>query len=624
MECGGAYHRHTPYLGAKDMKRLMIFTFILFVAFTASYYAQQPAQIYPIIKPELPEEVFSKNEKLIRIPKFSGQLNDEQKILHLLNRAGFGARPGDIEKIRKIGIDRYIDQQLHPEELSDTLLSPPLARLNTQQMTIGEIFTNYGPPPIPTPISKPAPTPTPTPAPAPAPTTALAVSTDNQESRPRTIGEGQDKNQKSMGQMEQQMAPPQDSEKGNAKPTPTPTPSKQRDGNVPLREQQQAKLLRAVFSEKQLLEVMTDFWFNHFNVYVGKDNARWTLIAYERDVIRPHALGKFKEMLTAVAYSPAMMIYLDNFQSQADIMTQNGKQIRRPGLNENYARELLELHTLGVDGGYTQKDVIETARCFTGWSISPSPNISFLYKPKIHDKGEKIVLGKRIPAGGGIEDGLRIFDILSKHPSTAKFIAQKLVMRFVSDTPPPSLVTRAAETFTRTDGDIREVVRTILTSPEFYSPQYYRNKIKSPLELVASALRATGASTDGSSNITQWMNKMGGPLYGSVPPTGYSEESSQWLSNATLIERMNFAPALINNTMKGTKLDFTKFIEPDAESNKDKLIDQLIAVLIHSDVSGKTRDNLEKVYEESDPKNRKKITTDIAALVLGSREFQIK
>src|SRR5262249_26549913 len=230
-----------------------------------------------------------------------------------------------------------------------------------------------------------------------------------------------------------------------------------RDPQQPLRELQQAKLLRAVFSEKQLQEVMVDFWFNHFNVFAQKDVDRWLLISYERDVIRPHALGKFKDLLTAVAQSPAMLYYLDNFLSQMEQPAPPQKfdadgnpipQPRRPGLNENYAREIMELHTLGVDGGYTQKDVIEVARCLTGWTIGPGGNMSFAFRPRIHDRGEKIVLGTRIAPGGGIEDGLRVIDILSKHPSTAKFISRKLCQRFVADEPPQSLVDRVAGKFT--------------------------------------------------------------------------------------------------------------------------------------------------------------------------------
>jgi uncharacterized protein (DUF1800 family) len=409
-----------------------------------------------------------------------------------------------------------------------------------------------------------------------------------------------------------------------------------------LRELQQAKLLRAAFSERQLQEVMVDFWFNHFNVFAGKDNARLMLTVYERDVIRPNALGKFKELLTAVAQSPAMMIYLDNFLSQMEQPAPPPKYDadgnllpppRRPGLNENYARELMELHTLGVDGGYTQNDVREVARCFTGWTVGQQPNQMFLFRPRSHDKGEKLVLGKRIAAGGGIEDGLRVLDLLAKHPSTAKFISFKLAQRFVADEPPTSLVDRAAEVFTKTDGDIRQVVRLILTSPEFYSPKAYRNKIKSPLELAASAIRATGAATDGASPLIQTVARMGEPLYQCQPPTGYSEDSSRWLSNATLLERMNFAVALTANRINGTRVEVGRFVAPETAKDQKRLLDGLLAAFVHSEVSKETRDNLAKVLNDQrakatpakfDNRQTNELIGSLAALVLGSREFQVK
>jgi uncharacterized protein (DUF1800 family) len=408
---------------------------------------------------------------------------------------------------------------------------------------------------------------------------------------------------------------------------------------------QQAKLLRAVFSEKQLQEVMVDFWFNHFNVFGQKDAVRWLLTPYERDAIRPHALGRFKDLLVATAQSPAMLFYLDNFMSQVEPpappqrFDAEGNPIpppRRPGLNENYARELMELHTLGVDGGYTQEDVIALARCFTGWTIGPRGNMGFVFRPRAHDKGEKVLLGARIAPGGGIEDGLRALDILAKHPSTARFISRKLCQRFVADEPPQSLVDTAAEVFTRTSGDIREVVRAILTSPEFYSPRHYRNKVKSPLELVASAIRATGASTDGAQPLIQTVARMGEPLYLCQPPTGYSEDSSRWMSNATLLERMNFAVALINNRINGTRVDASRFVAPDVMDNRNKLIDQLLAALIHSEVSSETRDNLSRVlkdarakatpakFDERAAKRNNEVVSGLAALILGSREFQVK
>jgi uncharacterized protein (DUF1800 family) len=633
----------------------------LAMAFAVPFSAQKPrpSPIAPL-KPLLPSGSLSEGEKLIKLPsglpsgaatqsnrrtaKPLPPLTEDQKILHLLNRAGFGPRPGEIQRVRQIGIERYIEEQLHPEELSDDALSRPLLAISTLHMSIPETMQSFVPPPV-----RATPTPTPTPAPTAIPAPAInvlpSITSNSSEAGKGEMSAAPNQSEPARAQMPQPNPAPEPQPVVQQKPKPAPTP--RRDPQQPLSELQQAKLLRAVFSEKQLQEVMVDFWFNHFNVFGGKDSVRWMVSSYERDVIRPHALGKFKEMLVAVAQSPAMLYYLDNFLSQVEPPVKkdpakkdedsNPIPARRPGLNENYARELMELHTLGVDGGYTQQDVIEVARCFTGWSITPQPNSTFVFRPRIHDRGEKLVLNKRIPAGGGIEDGLRVLDILVKHPASARFISYKLSQRFVADEPPASLVDRAAAVFQRTEGDIREVVRSILTSPEFYSPLSYRNKIKSPLELAASAIRATGASTDAASPLIQWITRMGEPLYLCQPPTGYSEDSSRWLSNATLLERMNFAVTLVSNKINGTRVDVTRLVAPNAVNDRDKLLDQLIAVLVHSDLSHKTRDNLESAVNEArakmtpaksdaraSQKHNQQLIGGVAALILGSREFQVK
>ena len=243
------------------------------------------------------------------------------------------------------------------------------------------------------------------------------------------------------------------------------------------------RIVRGVYSERQLQEVMTDFWFNHFNVFWDKGADRWLTTDFEMNTIRPNALGKFKDLLLATAQSPAMLFYLDNHLSTAPSAVvqraiQNNAN-RKPGINENYARELMELHTLGVDGGYTQKDVTEVARALTGWTIDrPRMTANFIFRPAMHDRGEKTVLGQRIPANGGIQDGQRVIDILVQHPSTARFISTKLVRRFVSDNPPQSLVDKVAATYTKTGGDIREMLRTIFFSSEFMSPASYGQKMK--------------------------------------------------------------------------------------------------------------------------------------------------
>ena len=321
-------------------------------------------------------------------------------------------------------------------------------------------------------------------------------------------------------------------------------------------ELQQARLLRAVYSRRQLYEVMVDFWSNHFNIFAAKGADRWLVTAYDRDTIRPHALGKFENLLRATAQSPAMLYYLDNWLSASPSpRARLGPNNIKRGLNENYAREIMELHTLGVDGGYAQKDVREVARCFTGWTIRrPRGEAQFRFDPRIHDDGEKVVLGAQLPPGGGIEDGLRVIDILARHPSTARFIAAKLARRFVSDDPPSSIVDRAVEAFRRSDGDIAAVLRTIITAPEFSAPEAYRAKVKKPLEFVASALRASGAETRVTPQLMRYLRRMGEPLFLAQPPTGYPDVSASWISADTLLTRMNFASDLVSNRIAGSRV----------------------------------------------------------------------
>jgi uncharacterized protein (DUF1800 family) len=275
--------------------------------------------------------------------------------------------------------------------------------------------------------------------------------------------------------------------------------------------------------------------------------------SYEHEAIRPHVFGHFYELLLATAESPAMLFYLDNWQSVApDTKPLRVGQKARRGLNENYARELLELHTLGVDGGYTQHDVIEVARCFTGWTIAnPREGGGFEYRDRVHDKGQKVVLGHTIAAGGGMNDGLEVLKILSRHPSTAHFISLKLAQRFVADDPPPSLIRRMSQTFLKTDGDLRQVVQTMIWSPEFFSEGAYRAKIKMPLEMVASALRATDADVESAVDLGNELQKLGEPLYRKIEPTGYSSANAEWVSSAALLDRMNFALALAHNKIPG-------------------------------------------------------------------------
>ena len=293
----------------------------------------------------------------------------------------------------------------------------------------------------------------------------------------------------------------------------------------------EGKLYRAILSNRQLEEQLVDFWYNHFNVFLDKGADRYLVPTYEREAIRPHVLGKFRDLLEATAKSPAMLFFLDNWESVGATAPQRGNA-KRPvrGLNENYARELMELHTLGVDGGYTQKDVTEVARCFTGWTIrQPRQGGDFLYNDRVHDKGAKVVLGVTIPAGGGKEDAEKVLDILARHPATARFISQKLAQRFVADDPPQKLIDKMAKTFRDKNGDIREVMKTMLTSDEFFSRAAYRAKVKTPFEMIVSAVRATGAQVDFAFPLANQIAQLGEPLYRKLEPTGYSDANSEWV-----------------------------------------------------------------------------------------------
>ena len=443
----------------------------------------------------------------------STRLTEEQKVVHFLNRTSFGPTREDIRKVNRLGIRAYLEEQLRPEKISDSLVEEKLAGLKTMRLSSRELIELYPPP--------------------------------RQQA-------GQ---QEMMGQ--QQMQGPR----------------------AVILELQQARLLRSVYSERQLYEIMVDFWSNHFNVFSAKGADRWLTTAYDRDTIRPHALGRFRDLLLATAQSPAMLFYLDNWLSanpNAPAARMGGPNNRRRGLNENYARELMELHTLGVDGGYTQRDVQEVARCLTGWTIrQPRGEGSFYFEPRIHDTGEKIVLGTRIPPAGGMEDGLRVIDLLSRHPSTARFISLKLARRFIADDPPPSIVNKAAEAFSKSEGDIPTVLRALIDSPEFFSPEIYQTKVKKPLEFVASALRTTGAEVQLSHQLLRYLGRMGEPLFLAQPPTGYPDVAASWTSPDMLLTRMNFATDLVANRIPGSRVrlealgdkdSFARLIAPDSLS----------------------------------------------------------
>jgi uncharacterized protein (DUF1800 family) len=331
----------------------------------------------------------------------------------------------------------------------------------------------------------------------------------------------------------------------------------------------QAKMLRAILSERQLQEVMTDFWFNHFNINIGKDSDQWYTTSYERDAIRRHALGKFRDLLLATATSPAMMIYLDNWQSIGPDSNANGVNPANPnskkgnrGLNENYGREVMELHTLGVDGGYTQADVTALSAILTGWTVDrPNQGGPFTFDPKKHQPGPKQWLGHSIgfptaiSPSDDMREGIEALTLLSADPHTAHFISWKVAQRFVADDPPPALVDRMAATYLSTDGDIKAILRTLVQSPEFNSTKYFRNKVKTPMEFLASAFRTTATDPVNPGALVNTINTMGMRLYYAQPPTGYYITADRWMNSTALVDRLNFAYALTGNKFANQKFD---------------------------------------------------------------------
>jgi uncharacterized protein (DUF1800 family) len=452
---------------------------------------------------------------------------DDAAIVHALNRLGYGPRPGDVDRVRASGLDKWIDAQLHPERIPDPAVGPRLAGLRTLTLPTRELLARYDIPP--------------------------AAKKEIQAKRAE-LGDNPSEEQMKDARRELMQKYRRDMDG---------TPQEV------VQELQSAKVLRAVYGERQLDEVLVDFWMNHFNVFANKGPVKFMLGEYERDVVRPHAWGRFEDLLRATAESPAMLFYLDNWLSADPNATPpafgfrrrggpppGAGQGRKRGLNENYAREIMELHTLGVDGGYTQQDVTEVARCFTGWTLrNPRQgDPKFLFDDRIHDKGDKVVLGHRIK-GKGRSEGDEVIHILATHPSTARFVSYKLARRFVADEPPASVVDRAAETFRKTGGDIREVVRTIVTSPEFFDPAARAAKIKTPFEFVVSAVRASGAGVDDARGLTGRIASMGMPLYQQQPPTGYKDTADAWVSTSGLLARLNLAMDLAAGRVRGVSVD---------------------------------------------------------------------
>jgi uncharacterized protein (DUF1800 family) len=512
--------------------------------------------------------------------------DDDARIVRALNRLAYGPRPGDLERVRAMGLDKWTFLQLHPERIKDVEIAGRLAPLSTVGLSTHDLFVRYDIPPDAKKQAKEL-------------AARMAGASDEEVKRAR-----RDFVKKHAPEME---GPPR---------------------HV-VDELQQAKLLRAVYSERQLEEVLVDFWMNHFNVFAQKGPVKFMLGEYERETIRPRAFGKFEDLLLATAESPAMLFYLDNWLSAdpdaVDHMRPFGRAMgpandirakRRRGLNENYAREIMELHTLGVDGGYTQRDVTEVARCFTGWTIRGlrEQKPRFEFDDRVHDYGPKVVLGQ-ILKGDGQDEGKKVIHMLATQPATARFIATKLARRFVSDDPPKALVDRAAETFRKTDGDIRAVLGTLVASPEFFAASSVEDKVKTPLEFVASALRASGARVDDATVVAKRVAAMGMPLYLQQPPTGYKDTAEAWVSTSGLVARLNFALDLSAGKLPGVRFDPAVLASADGTSRD--LAAALGARLVPAGLSDATRKTLEAESAEATPAR-------MAGLILGSPEFQRK
>jgi len=572
------------------------------------------------------------------------ELNETEAVLHALNRLTYGPRPGDVESVRKMGLAKWIEQQLDPDSINDSQMQARLEKYPTLKMSSAKLLNEFPQPQV----------------------AARREGVSIEEYRK----EQQEKQQQANRQMNAAM---DDTANGDAASGDMSGRGRASDINrqgynggdpnrSPLQAYQQlktpqrittelsmAKVERAIYSERQLYEIMADFWFNHFNVFAGKGADRWMLTAYERDTIRPHALGKFEDLVVATAKSPAMLFYLDNWLS-ADPNTpqriayarpvrrgpfglppqqQQQQQKREYGLNENYGRELMELHTIGVDGGYTQKDVIEVAKCFTGWTIrQPQRDPEFIYNNEMHIGGSKTVFGHSIEQGG-MKEGLEVIHLLARDPHTAHHISFQIAQHFVSDNPPAALVDRMSHTFLSSDGDIKAVLHTMIYSPEFWTRDAYRAKIKTPFELVVSAARAVNANIALPLPMVMWTARIGQPLYNCQPPTGWKDTAETWVNTGALLNRLNYSLTLASGRMRGAYVDLASLLGVSPGQDPKDVLDKFIAALLHTDISAQTRTTLEKQLEDpqvlqarlDDPVKQINIGM-VAGLVLGAPEFQ--
>jgi len=561
------------------------------------------------------------------------KLTEDEAIRHALNRLGYGPTPGEIEYVKQIGLETWIDRQLHPETIDDSVLDRRLQNLSTLTMSSLQLLEQFPPP-------------------------NLAA---------KRAGE-------SLEQYKQQMKEQRQAAMAASVNAADVNPAGQmlarmQGPNRIVAELSMAKIERAVYSQRQLEAVMEDFWFNHFNVFAGKGADRWFLTSYVRDTIRPNTMGSFQNLLLATAHSPAMLFYLDNWlsvdptafqqrrqeiaarrarfqtmfpgfapppqmQAGADAQSQSPqaaarRKLRDLGINENYGREVMELHTVGVDSGYTQQDVIEMAKCLTGWTIrAPRRDPEFVFRPAFHAQGPKVVMGRTFDYGGE-QDGIEALKMLANDPHTARRISAELARHFVSDDPPPALVDRMTKEYETTGGDIRSVLKTMIYSPEFWSRQAYRAKVKTPFELVASTARALNANVSVALPLVQWTARMGEPLFLCQPPNGYSDKSETWVNSGALLNRLNFTLAIASNHVPGTQVDLGKTLGQDASNDPDVALDRALQVFLDGRVAPQTRQTLESRLHDpqieqarlDDPVERVNEGL-LAGLVLGTPEFQ--
>ena len=540
------------------------------------------------------------------VAEVAGDSLERARALHALNRLTFGPRPGDVERVLATGVDRWIEQQLHPQATPDPRLDSALADLDILNLTTDDL--------------------------------AEMFFRDQQERRRRQLA---------MRDSLQFMDP-----------AVNPRARRQRPQNRLRRltgQFQQLAVTRAVLSQRQLYEVLVDFWTNHFNIFLGKGQVRYLAPDYIERVIRPHALGRFEDLLVATAQSPAMLFYLDNAQSvapgsepprlaqmeqrlrrmqtargnrgdtQGDRIRQAERRLQQTrarlprGLNENYARELLELHTLGVDGGYTQEDVINVARVLTGWSANRpgQRGARFVFNTWAHDTDEKIVLGHKF-APGGMEEGMELLRMLSRHPSTMRYISRKLCVRLVSDDPPDGCVAAGARAWEASGGDIREVLRAIITSPEFWNPELRGTKTKTPLEFVVSAVRAIDAEPDKTAGLARLVARLGQPLLMHQAPNGYPETQQSWVNAGALLNRLNTALSFAAGRVPGAKIDLTRVVA--LSDDLDEMLAGVNAAILNGTASANTLRVMRQQAEQTS--DRRQARAVLIGYAIGSPEFQ--